>query len=189
MAFASTRPSLQGSIRPRRSPRSCGSILRHDRQVVGQGFRLRPVELGDAAFIVDLRGRAGRFLNRGASTVSEQVDWLERYFERDGDYYFVIETADAAWREGLVGVYDVDARERSAEWGRWVIEPGSSAAIESALLVYRLAFDQLALERVSCRTLSENASVVAFHDSCGLARAAISTSIEHDGERRAAVVH
>jgi hypothetical protein len=34
-----------------------------------------------------------------------------------------------------------------------------------------------------------NAAVVAFHDSCGLARATEEVMIEHNGERRAAVEH
>lgn len=163
--------------------------MRHDIHLPGYAFRLRPVREADAPYIVDLRRRAGEYLNRGALTEDGQLLWLARYFERAGDYYFVVESSGGARREGLVGVYDLSAANAEAEWGRWVLEPGSNAAVESALLVYRCAFERLRLERVRCRTLAANAAVVAFHDSCGLARAAEEMMIEHNGARSSAVEH
>jgi len=163
--------------------------VRHDLHLVGHAYRLRPVDEQDADFIVDLRRRAGRFLNRGATSRADQLMWLTDYFEREGDLYFVVESTADQRREGLLGLYDFDDRNKSAEWGRWVLEPTSSAAVESALLIYRCAFDELGLERVWCRTLSENRSVIAFHDSCGLGRAADLATIEHNGELLPAVVH
>ena len=163
--------------------------MRHDLHLPGYAFRLRPVREADARYIVDLRRRAGGFLNRGAQSADAQLQWLARYLERAGDYHFVVESSNGARREGLVGVYGMSSPNREAEWGRWVLEPGSNAAVESAFLIYRCAFDRLQLERVRCRTLAANAAVVAFHDSCGLARAEEQVMIEHDGERCAAVEH
>ena len=163
--------------------------MRHDIHLPGYAFRLRPVREADASYIVDLRGRAGEYLNRGALSEDAQLRWLVRYFERADDYYFVVESSDGARREGLVGVYDLSAARAEAEWGRWVLEPGSNGAVESALLVYRCAFERLRLERVRCRTLAANAAVVAFHDSCGLVRAAEEVMIEHNGGRSPAVEH
>jgi RimJ/RimL family protein N-acetyltransferase len=156
---------------------------------MGHAFRLRPVELSDAALIVELRARSGAFLNPGASTVAGQIAWLEDYFERGGDFYFVVERADRTQAEGMVGLYGMDEDQRTAEWGRWVLRPGSSAAVESALLVYRCAFERLALERVRCRTLADNLKVVAFHDSSGLARAHVPVSIQHGGRQVPGVLH
>jgi len=163
--------------------------LRHNIRIAGHAFRLRPVAESDAAFIVSLRRRAGSVLNRGALTTGEQLHWLSRYFERNDDFYFVVETIDGANREGVVALYEVQASAGDAQWGRWVLRGGSNAAVESALLVYRCAFMELSLERVWCRTLATNAEVVAFHDSCGLTRAPDAVWIEHDGEKRAAVEH
>lgn len=142
----------------------------------------------DASYIVDLRAHAGAFLNRGATTIAQQLSWLGAYFERAGDFCFVVETLDGR-RQGLVGLYDLQWPRRTAEWGRWVLTRGSSAAVESALLIYRFAFDELALELVRCRTLGANAKVVAFHDSCGLARAPTELVIDRDGEPRPAIEH
>lgn len=163
--------------------------MRHDLHLTGHAFALRPVAVADAAFIVEVRAQGGRFLNRGAATVAEQRKWIELYFARPGDCYFVVESRRDATPEGLVGIYDIDPQARAAEWGRWVLRPGSPAAVESALLVYRCAFGPLALERVVCRTLADNTRVVAFHDSCGLARAPAPITITQDGQPRAAVEH
>jgi len=131
---------------------------------------LRPVNENDAEFILDLRRRAGRFLSPGASSKAEQLEWLADYFVRPGDFYFVVESISSGRREGVLGLYDIDAKHRTAEWGRWVLEWTSSAAVESALLIYRCAFENLELECVRCRTLVENRKVISFHESCGLAR-------------------
>jgi RimJ/RimL family protein N-acetyltransferase len=161
--------------------------VRHDLHRAGSAFRLRPVTCDDAAFIVALRERGGPYINRGATSVDEQREWLSHYFAREGDYYFVVETRDNARRAGLVGIYDV--HDGGAEWGRFVLEPGSPAAVESALLVYDIAFEDLALDRIRCRTLAANARVVAFHDSCGLTRTPGEVIIEHDGVAKPAIEH
>lgn len=143
----------------------------------------------DAAHIVDLRAWAGRYLNRTAADIDAQITWLNAYFARAGDYYFVVETIDGRCREGLIGLYDVKRPEGTGEWGRWILEPGSNAAIESALLIYRFVFETLALENVCCRTLCANEKVAAFHDSCGLARRGDPVTIEHDGRPSPAIEH
>jgi hypothetical protein len=161
--------------------------VRHELHREGPAFRLRPVVDEDAAYIVDLRARGGPYINRGATNVAAQRDWLTRYYEREGDFYFVVVSRRDARREGLVGIYDV--RDGGAEWGRFVLEPGSVAAVETALLVYDVAFYELALDRVCCRTLAANTHVVAFHDSCGLVRTPGEVTITHDGAPARAIEH
>jgi hypothetical protein len=78
--------------------------VRHDLHLVGHAYRLRPVDEQDADFIVDLRRRAGRFLNRGATSRADQLMWLTDYFEREGDLYFVVESTVDQRREGLLGL-------------------------------------------------------------------------------------
>jgi len=189
MACASTSRNFQRSTLRLRSRPRCTAALQHDVHIAGHAFRLRPIAASDAAYLLELRAAGGQFLNRGASTLAEQRAWLDRYFARADDYCFIVETADGQRREGLVGLYDIDHDAKAAEWGRWVLAPRSNAAVESALLVYRFAFDMLSLASVRCRTLAGNAKVVAFHDSCGLARISASVTIDHDGTRRAGVEH
>lgn len=144
--------------------------MEHELGLDGLAYRLRPVRVEDAAFIVELRNdvRLSRFLHAGAHTVDEQLAWLKDYFRRPGDWYFVVERQFGSRPEGLVAIYSFDPERNAAEWGRWIIRPPSLAAVESAWLVYRMAFERLALDRIYCRTVAANDQVVAFHDACEL---------------------
>jgi len=144
--------------------------MRHNLAIEGFRFGLRPVDNDDASFIVRLRKDPvlGCYLHRGARTTVDQLAWLEDYYQREGDYYFVIERSDKQQREGLMAIYDVDRAARKGEWGRWIVATGSLAAVESAWLVYRVAFEVLCLDTLVCRTVADNHQVVSFHDSCGI---------------------
>jgi len=149
--------------------------VRHEYSLDGQAFRLRPVGIDDAEFIVELRAgdpERTRYLHPVPPDVPAQRVWLSRYFERENDYYWVIERKASRAPEGLVGIYDVNPAAETGEWGRWVVRKGSFAAPESAMLVYRAAFEQLKLKSVYCITVADNRRVLSFHDSCGLKRVA-----------------
>lgn len=141
--------------------------MRHSFRLDGFAYALRPVREADAAFIVGLRSdpELGAYLHRTSGRVEDQVAWLAAYFERAGDYYFIVETLAGGEPVGTVGLYDSDGEV--AEWGRWLIRKDVPAAVESALLIYRVAFEVVGLAQTYCRTVAENAKVVSFHDSSG----------------------
>ena len=146
--------------------------MRHSFRISGHRFALRPVSVDDAAFLVRLRTETGgRFIHQTSPRVEDQIAWIEAYEARAGDYYFIVEDTRENRPVGAVGIYD--HAHGQAEWGRWVVEAGSVGAVESALLTYRIAFEQLKLEAVYCRTVADNAQVVSFHDSSGAARAGL----------------
>jgi RimJ/RimL family protein N-acetyltransferase len=164
--------------------------LRHEIYLRGPSFSLRPVRRSDAALIVRLRrdpDRA-RYLHPIEASIPAQEAYVAENLLREGDYYFVIERAATSEAEGLIAIYDVDPVARTAEWGRWILQPGSLAAVESALLIYRVAFDVLGLEEVVCRTFADNRPVVSFHDSCGLQKRAVLPSYFRLTEREADAV-
>lgn len=171
--------------------------MRHDIELEGHAFRLRPISDADADLVIDLRcdPELGRFIHSTPPRLADQLAWLARYYERSGDYYFVVERRRDNLAEGLIAIYDVDETKRAAEWGRWILKRGSLAAAESAWLMYRCAFEVLSLERVYCRTVADNAAVVSFHDACGITRKRRLTqfftlqghkldAIEHEVDRR-----
>lgn len=146
--------------------------MRHSLEIDGCAFRLRPVQLEDAEFIVGLRAdpERGRYLHRGCTDASAQQQWLRGYFKTPGDCYFIIENRFNGTREGTAGIYNLNPARKDAEWGRWILRRGSLAALESACLVYRLGFERLAVDVLYCRTIAENTSALAFHDSFGVER-------------------
>jgi len=164
--------------------------MRHSLRIEGFRYALRPIAEADARFVAELRSdpELGAYLHRTSGRVEDQEAWLAAYFERTGDYYFVVEELATGEAVGTVGVYDSDGAR--AEWGRWLIRRGSPAAVESALLVYRAAFEGLQLDEVYCRTVAENAKVVSFHDSSGAERVATLENHFHlDGVAHDAVEH
>ena len=146
--------------------------MKHNVIVDGPAFRLRPVRLDDAPFILELRTDPvrSRYLHRVPNDLGVQHRWLEAYFERAGDYYFIIESSTTGQPEGTIGIYNLDSGWRTAEWGRWIVRAGSLAAIESVCLVYRAGFERLDLASMYCRTIVENQHALAFHDSFGVRR-------------------
>ncbi|MGA2936324.1 MAG: GNAT family N-acetyltransferase [Syntrophobacteraceae bacterium] len=165
--------------------------MQHEIRIDGFAFALRPVTTGDAERIVELRSnpQLSRYLHPVSANVSLQREWIQTYFSRPGDYYFAVERRGHETVEGFAGIYDLDPERRRAEWGRWVLEPGSLAAVESALLVYRVAFEMLELDEVYCRTVAENRSGVSFHDSCGLVRSDRTGFVELSGVRFSFIEH
>lgn len=145
--------------------------MRHDLRSEGLAYRLRPIGDGDAALVIGLRCNPAvpNLLHEISDRVEDQLAWLQRYYERIGDYYFVIERRGSGIAEGVVALYDIDRESGSGEWGRWFLKPGSLAAVESAWLIYRTAFELLGLTKVYCRTTAANTTAVSFHESCGLA--------------------
>lgn len=142
--------------------------MRHDLRVEGPAFGLRPVELSDAAAILELRRDPARaaFIHETDASVDAQIRWLETYFERSGDYYWAVERRADGSTEGFLGIYGVEGDR--AEWGRWVLRPGSLAAPESAWLVHEAGFGLLHLQTLITRTLVENRAVVALHSRYGV---------------------
>jgi RimJ/RimL family protein N-acetyltransferase len=156
--------------------------MHHSLHAEGFGIRLRPVRLDDAAFIVWLRnldhvkGRVGD----SAPDVASQEAWLENYFEREGDYYFIAETPGGI-PLGTHGIYDV--RGTRAEKGRHVIRPEVLAGVPVATLVTDLAFGRLGLSELRSTTLSTNFAVQSLHRKSGFKQVGIIRAAQNIGGR------
>ncbi len=166
--------------------------MRHSISLTCVRYRLRPVTLEDAPFIVALRTDPllNRFIHEISPRIEDQVAWLERYFLRPGDYYFIVEDADSAEPQGTIGLYNVASESSCAEWGHWILKRGSMAALESAWLIYEAGFSKLRLASLCSRTLAENRGVVSFHDNFGACRVAVME--QHSvirGEPKSAIEH
>ena len=112
--------------------------MQHKYFISGVAFRLRPVKNDDAEFIRDLRcdPSLNVFLHATNSTIQDQLDWLSSYYLRPNDYYFVVERIDNCAPEGLISLYGIELNNpKQGEWGRWILKPGSLAAVESATLI------------------------------------------------------
>lgn len=134
-------------------------------------IRLRLVEEEDAEFILSLRldNRYNRFLSGVTPSVEAQRAWIKKYKIDEAaalQYYFIIERLDGV-PCGTIRIYDI--RQDSFCWGSWILNEDKTryAAIESALLVYEIGFNQLGFSRSHFDVMKENEGVVAFHKRMG----------------------
>jgi len=164
--------------------------MKHKCTLDGYCYRLRPVKLSDAEFIVKTRledAERNIYIHKISPNVSLQEEWIRNYLERDGDYYFIVENRFSNESEGLIAFYNVEGNK--AEWGRWVIKKGSFAAAESVKLLYKIAFEQVGLDELYCDTIEDNKAVVSFHTSIGeKTREVIKDGVELNGTYYNAVI-
>lgn len=146
----------------------------------GYNIRLRPVTHADAEFIVRLRCMPHVIGTVGDSTpdIQAQERWIESYFQRTDDYYFIIESQDGT-PLGTIGIYDM--ADGSAEWGRWITLPGVLVGLSSAILVHDIAFDQLGLHEVRGCVVSANERVISFHRRFGAEQTGVETKARFIG--------
>lgn len=148
-------------------------VIRKARRLQGRTLVMRDVRSSDAAFILDLRTdeRKNQHLSKVSGELADQVRWLEQYQLRANEAYFIIETMDG---KALGTVRFYDARGKSFGWGSWVLSAvaPSSAAIESAMMVYAYALDTLGFEEAHFQVRRENQKVWAFHERFGAQRVA-----------------
>ena len=166
--------------------------MRHNISLTCLRFRLRPVTLEDAPFIVQLRKDPllNRFLHEISGSVEDQATWIERYFERSGDYYFMVEDAHSGEAHGTIGLYEMADDASEVLFGRWIIRRGSMAALESAWLIYEVGFTLLGVGSIYTLALAQNLPVISFHDSFGASRIAlIAGRYSVRGELHSAVKH
>ena len=160
----------------------------HSLKAEGFGIRLRPVRMDDAAFIVWLRNLDHARGRVGDSAVDEagQQAWLKTYFNREGDYYFIIETAGGI-AVGAYGIYNLTGA--SAESGRWIIRPEVPAAIPSAMLAFDLAFNTLHLTEIRVTTVSTNHHVLSLNKRFGLKQVEVERAATNIGGKPVDLVH
>jgi RimJ/RimL family protein N-acetyltransferase len=141
------------------------------RRVQGKTLVFRDAAVDDAGFILGLRTDElkSRHLSRTSGALADQQAWLAGYGQRDGEVYFVIESL-AGEKLGTVRLYD--AQGDSFCWGSWILSDAapSSAAIESALMVYAYALDTLGFTNAHFQVNLANERVCAFHERFGAQR-------------------
>ncbi len=136
---------------------------------VGRFVRLRPLLVGDSELTLRWRlGGRAQLLHLGATTVLEQTEWIRS--RPDNELNFVVETKDKS-PVGTVSLVGIDLVNRRAEPGRFLIGEerlcrGIPVALESLLMLYSLAFDELRLRRL-WGTIADGNPILGWHKYFG----------------------
>lgn len=128
----------------------------------GINYQLRSVCPEDSTEILRLRldSALNAFIHETSPTVHK--DWLSEQITKPGDYYFAIESLDSFAIQGFVGIYNIT--ENRGEWGRWILNLGSPAAVESYWMILKFGFE-LGLNEICSKTDAANKKVNSIHDS------------------------
>lgn len=134
----------------------------------GKHINLREVLLTDAPFILSLRcdTKKSQFLHQTQNNLTQQEDYLKRYFTLDNEWYFIAETKNGA-PLGTIRIYDVQGDDFCI--GSWIIKDNTlpQAVIESILLCYKYGFETLGFNKVHFDVRKGNKAVLGFHKSMG----------------------
>jgi RimJ/RimL family protein N-acetyltransferase len=151
----------------------CEQPLQHNITLEKYGARIRPARLEDAAFLVRLRNSPHALgkLGETSQDVSVQEVWLKKYFQRENDYYFIVERIRDDRSVGACSFYNI--QDGVAEWGRWVIEPRVPAASISMWLSFHAAFDLLGLKTLRFLVAEDNIRTLSIFKRIDAARIGI----------------
>jgi RimJ/RimL family protein N-acetyltransferase len=135
---------------------------------IGKNITLREIQTTDAEFVLGLRTdpNKNKHLSPTLNDLERQRKFISDYFNSTTDFYFII--SDHALRPiGTVRLYDVQGN--SFCWGSWILasDAPTSAAIESALLLYDFAFFSLHYKGAHFDVRKANSKVVDFHKRFG----------------------
>jgi len=133
----------------------------------GKNIRLRYVEIDDAGYILSLRmdERLNTYMSKVNGNLDLQIEWIRDYKDRERkkeEYYFIIEDKKST-SVGTVRMYDFV--DKSFSWGSWMVTDSAPryTAIESALLIYELAFFKLGFVGSHFEVRKGNERVRDFH--------------------------
>jgi len=136
----------------------------------GRNVRLREITYEDTPRIVAWRNDPvlGEFLGTDSLDGAKQNAFLDRYFTKDDDFYFVAENLQTGLPIGTVALYDVNMLAKNAEWGRLlVLQDQRVHAMETSLLLLRFAFEELGLHKVHCLVQNRNQRALHFDMKLG----------------------
>ena len=140
--------------------------LAHHRFIVGKSINFREIEEKDAAFVLQLRTDAqkSRFIHKTENDLAKQIAYIQNYKNKDQEWYFIIESKTGE-PLGTYRIYDVIDNADFAT-GSWIIKNDAPVctAMESAMLLYEFAFEELGFLRAHFDVRKENRRVRAFNE-------------------------
>jgi RimJ/RimL family protein N-acetyltransferase len=137
--------------------------------IEGQVTLLQSMTLTDAEDIIALRNQPhiNRYLSSSdVISVEEQINWMKNNeAKQDSLYLKIIDKSNNNFC-GTASIYQINNKDRSAEFGRYICIK-SLQAIESELLLIQFVFEVMRLKSIYCRTAELNTKVWEQHYGFG----------------------
>lgn len=143
----------------------------HLNPILGHHLTLRLIQPTDAEYVFSLRADPAynAHLSQVQGTAEDQRRWITAYKSREAagqEYYHIITRKDGQ-PCGTVRLYDIGTDRFT--WGSWILDAGKppKAALESAVLIYDLAFGPLGLQSAVFDVRKDNQRTLNFHRRFG----------------------
>lgn len=129
--------------------------------VEGKYVRLRAARIEDARFTYEIRQdkEKTRYIHPVNGTWEDQVEWLRSQQEREGDYFFIVETKEGT-PIGTTSVYDIRGDE--GEGGRILLNGSPVQNVEATMLGYDFAFYVYGLKKLWLTVHEESIHVQGY---------------------------
>lgn len=105
-------------------------------------------------------------------SVQEQCEWYNQYQRKPNDYMFCV-TLKARANEfiGATALYDVDKLNKTAEFGRIVIDKSkcedNGIGAEATLATCKIGFDLLDLKKIELEVFKDNLRAIRAYEKVG----------------------
>jgi UDP-4-amino-4,6-dideoxy-N-acetyl-beta-L-altrosamine N-acetyltransferase len=150
-----------------------GIFISRRHMLTSRRIRLRAIEESDLALMASWRSDPavyGFFYEYLPISARQQRNWYERQLGDSSEINLIVAKLDGT-PIGTVSIYDIDRRNRKAEWGRVLIgDPtmrGEGIGSEIEILILQYAFEHLNLHKLYCEVFVENTSAVALYKNFG----------------------
>lgn len=129
-----------------------------DQMIEGRCVRLRSAKLEDAQFTYDIRQDSEKikYLHPVKGSLERQREWLQRQQEREGDYFFIVETKEGT-PIGTTSVYNIQGEE--GELGRLLLYGTPVQNAEVSILERDFAFYDCGLKKLRITVHEDNIHV------------------------------
>ena len=125
-----------------------------------------------------------QFFSKTMLTLADQERWHEAYQRDESDMTFVLQLKSGI-PIGMIGLYRIDRRAKTAEFGRLLIGEksyrGKGFAEEACRLLLDYGFDQLKLETIDLEVYDSNLPAIALYDRLGFETVAIDACRDANG--------
>jgi diamine N-acetyltransferase len=100
----------------------------------------------------------------------QQKNWYEKQLSDSSEINLIIAKSDRS-AIGTVSIYNIDRRNKRAEWGRLVIGDetarGNGIGAEAIVLIQEYCFEHLNLRKLYCEVLSSNVRAISLYKKFG----------------------
>lgn len=141
--------------------------------IYGDKIILRNIDLSDTDDIIRWRNNESvkkYFINQTLFTKESHLKWMNDYVSAGRTYQFIIIEKENNISIGSVYLRDVDKINKKAEFGVFIGEEkyrGLGIGIEATKLILKYAFNELGLNKIFLRVLSDNYSAIKSYLKVG----------------------